>query len=71
MYTSFYHENFINFFPPRKEEDGTYSITYNMGDEKLPLVALCDLGMAAANIFKKPELIDKNVYISSDILDMS
>ena len=31
LYTTFYMENFIHFFPPRKEEDGTYSLTLNLG----------------------------------------
>jgi len=69
LYTSSYYENFISFgLGPKKTETG-WAVFLNMGDEKLPLVAVEDIGNAAANIFAKgKEFINKSVGIASDWL---
>lgn len=67
LHTSFYYENFIN-MPMIQKSDAGLTIALNMGDAVLPMVAVEDIGKAAANIFKKPELKGKNAYIASDIL---
>jgi hypothetical protein len=53
-----YMEAFNSFFPPKKLDDGSYAITFNMGSDKLALVAVVDIGIAAAKIFANPKTIN-------------
>ena len=53
LYSSFFWENFINLLPPKKNEDGTYSLIYPMGDAYLPGVATGDIGRGAAALFQR------------------
>jgi hypothetical protein len=46
--------------------DSNYSITLNMGDKKLAMISLEDLGNLAAKIFTDPTYIGKDVYFSGD-----
>lgn len=56
LLTSFYWDNFINFgMGPQKGEDGELSITFPMGDKKLPGIAAEDIGKCAYGIFKAEE----------------
>jgi hypothetical protein len=50
----------------KKGDDGNYSLTFNLGKEKLCMVTLADLGFGAARIFSNPDLIGKDVYVCSD-----
>jgi uncharacterized protein YbjT (DUF2867 family) len=64
--TSFYWDNFISFgMGPKKNGDGSLSITLPMGDRKLPGIAAEDIGRCAYGLFKKgPEYIGKTVGIA-------
>jgi len=68
LLTSFYWENFIYFgMGPKKNADGTLSITMPMGDRKLPGIAAGDIGACAYGIFKAGgEYIGKTVGIAGD-----
>src|SRR6185436_2122320 len=70
LLTSFYWENFIYFgMGPKKNADGTLSITMPMGDRKLPGIAAEDIGRCALGIFKRGgEMIGKTVAIAGDHL---
>ena len=70
LLTSFYWENFIFFgMGPKKGPDGTLTITYPMGDKKLPGIAAEDIGKCALAIFKRGrEFIGKTVAISGEHL---
>ena len=53
LHTSFFWENLIGLLPPKKLEDGTYSLVYPMGDEYLPGVTTDDIGRAVAALFQR------------------
>ena len=52
---------------PSKQGD-SYAVTFNLGDRKLSMVALEDLGNAAAKIFTQPSYIGQDVFICGDQL---
>lgn len=59
LYTSFYYQNFIHFgMGPKKFGDSPYMVTFNIGDEKLPMVNVEDIGRMTSNIFNDKSLID-------------
>ncbi len=64
--TSFYWENFIYFgLGPRRDENGVLTISFPLGDAKLPSIAAEDIGKTAYGIFKRgDELIGKTVSIA-------
>jgi uncharacterized protein YbjT (DUF2867 family) len=65
--TSFYWDNLIHFgMGPKKGEDGKYAFVLPMGDKKLPGIAAEDIGRCAYGIFKRPDLIGKEVGIAGD-----
>jgi uncharacterized protein YbjT (DUF2867 family) len=66
FYTSFYWENFIFFgLGPQRGEDGVLAITYPMGDEKLPSIAVEDIGRCAYGVFKRGgEFIGKTIGVA-------
>lgn len=68
--TSFYWDNFIYFgMGPQKTESGEYSITFPMGDKKLPGIASTDIGKCAYGIFKAGnEFKGKTVGIAGEHL---
>lgn len=68
LLTSGYMENFIYFgWGPARGEDGVLAVTYPMGDKKLPLIAVEDIGKCAYAIFKAgSEYIDKTVGIAGE-----
>ncbi|MFZ5862871.1 MAG: NmrA/HSCARG family protein [Nitrospirota bacterium] len=70
LLTSFYWDNFIYFgMGPKKGPDGKLSITFPMGDKKLPGIAAEDIGKCAWGIFKKGrEYIGKTVGIAGEHL---
>jgi len=52
--TSFYWDNLIHFgMGPKKGPDGTYSLTFPMGDKKLPGIAAVDIGKCAYGVFRR------------------
>ncbi len=68
--TSFYWENLIFFgMGPKKGADGRLAITMPMGDQKLPGVAVDDIGAVALGIFKQGrELIGKTIGVAGEHL---
>jgi len=70
FFTSFYYENYIMFGmgPKKHSDDSPYAITMPMGDSKLVMVSVEDIGKMAAAIFSDSSLIGKSVYVSSDQL---
>jgi uncharacterized protein YbjT (DUF2867 family) len=54
LYTSFYWENFIYFgMGPQKGPDGKYAITFPIGTQKLPGIAVADIGKCALGTIKQ------------------
>jgi len=70
LHTSFYWENFIYFgLGPKKGPDGKFAIAMPMGTEKLPGIAVEDIGKCAYGIFRRgPELIGQSVGIAGEHL---
>jgi uncharacterized protein YbjT (DUF2867 family) len=70
MYTTFYMENFIAFGmgPSRQADTDPYSITFPMGDAKLAMVTVEDIGKCACAIFQDQSLIGKPVGVHSEAL---
>ena len=52
---AFYFENFLSYFPPKKQEDGTFAFGFPQGDTLLAGVAIEDLGGVVTAIFNKPD----------------
>ena len=67
LLTSAYFENFIYFgWGPARGEDGVLAVTYPMGDKKLPMIGVEDIGKCAYAIFKAgPEYVGKTVGIAA------
>lgn len=56
MKASFYWENLIYFgMGPKKGDDGSFSITFPMGDKKMAGISAGDIGKCAYGIFKNPD----------------
>jgi uncharacterized protein YbjT (DUF2867 family) len=54
LLASFYWDNFYMFgMGPRKNDDGTYTLAFPIGNAKMPGVAADDIGKVAYGIFKK------------------
>jgi len=66
LLTSFYWDNFIHFgLGPRKGPDGRLTITFPMGDRRLPGIAAEDIGRCALGIFKRSrEFTNRTVGIA-------
>ena len=68
---TFYYENFLTFFPPQKNDDGTYTITMPVKGA-MCAVGVEDGGPAVAAIFDNPgEYIGKKVTFSGDKLTIT
>lgn len=48
---AFYYENFLSYFPPRRQADGTYSFAFPQGDTNLAGVCVADIGGVVAQVF--------------------
>lgn len=69
VHPAFYFENFLSYFPPKKQEDGTFAFGFPQGDTLLAGVAIEDLGGVVTAIFDKPdEFKDKTVGVVGDDL---
>jgi uncharacterized protein YbjT (DUF2867 family) len=67
--TSFYWDNLIHFgMGPKKGPDGKLAFVLPMGDRKLPGIAAEDIGRCAYGVFKRPDLIGKEVGIAGEHL---
>ncbi len=52
VHVAFYYENFLAFFPPKKEADGTYAFGFPQGETPLGAVTVEDLGGVVLPIFR-------------------
>jgi uncharacterized protein YbjT (DUF2867 family) len=70
LVTSFYWDNLYLFgLAPKKDDKGTYSWTFPMGNAKLPGIAAEDIGKTAYGIFKGgQQYIGKTVGIAGESL---
>ena len=67
VHVAFYYENFLNYFPPRRHPDGSYSFGFPLGDACLGAVAAEDIGGVVAEIFESGAKFDnKTVEIIGD-----
>ncbi|KAL3848418.1 hypothetical protein ACJMK2_019276 [Sinanodonta woodiana] len=51
---SFYSENFLSFFPPKKIAEDKYAVSIAMGNKPLFVISVNDVGQCVAEIFKDP-----------------
>jgi uncharacterized protein YbjT (DUF2867 family) len=66
---AFYYENFLFFFPPQKQEDGSFSFGFPQGDVPLAALSVEDLGGVVKAIFEKPAAFkDRVVGVVGDDL---
>ena len=69
VHPAFYFENFLSYFPPRKQEDGTFAFGFPQGDTLLAGIAIEDLGGVVTAIYDKPDNFkDKTVGVVGDDL---
>jgi uncharacterized protein YbjT (DUF2867 family) len=70
LLTSFYWDNFYLFgMGPKKNDDGSYTLTFPIGQAKMAGIAAEDIGKAAYGIFKKGnEYVGKTVGIAGEFL---
>jgi len=67
VHVAFYYENFLNYFPPRRQPDGSCSFGFPLGDACLGAVAAEDIGGVVARIFEtRKEFLTKTVEIIGD-----
>jgi uncharacterized protein YbjT (DUF2867 family) len=68
--TSFYWDNLYMFgMGPKKGADGAYSITFPMGNKRMPGMAAEDIGKCAYGIFKKgKETVGKTIGVAGEHL---
>ena len=69
VHVAFYFENFLSYFPPLKQDDGSYAFGFPQGDTSLAGVAVEDVGGVVGAVFESPEEFkDKVVGIVGDDL---
>ena len=67
VHIAFYYENFVIYFPPRRQPDGSYSFGFPLGDACLGAVAAEDIGGVVASIFgSRDQFLNKTVEIIAD-----
>jgi uncharacterized protein YbjT (DUF2867 family) len=70
LFTSFYWENFVNFgMGPKSGPDGELAIAFNLGEAKLPGIAVSDIGGCALGLFRQERAaIGRSVGIAGEHL---
>jgi uncharacterized protein YbjT (DUF2867 family) len=67
VHVAFYYENFLNYFPPRRQPNGSYSFGFPLRDADLGAVAAEDIGGVVASILEnRAEFVNKSVEIIGD-----
>jgi uncharacterized protein YbjT (DUF2867 family) len=67
VHVAFYYENFLTFFPPRRQNDGSYVFAFPQGNTPLAMVAVEDIGGVVVGIFGESFWYrDKSVGIVGD-----
>jgi len=69
LHVAFYFENFLSYFLPQEQKDGTFAFGFPQGDTPLAGLAIEDLGGVVTAIFDRPtEFRDKVVGVVGDDL---
>ena len=69
VHVAFYYENFVIYFPPQRQPDGSYSFGFPLGEAQLGAVAAEDIGGVVTKIFEnRAEFVNKTVEIIGDEL---
>lgn len=55
VHVAFYYENFLSYFPPRRQEDGSHVFGFPQGDTRLAAVAVEDLGGVVLGVLESPD----------------
>jgi uncharacterized protein YbjT (DUF2867 family) len=69
VHVPFYFENFLAFFPPRPNGDGTFEFGFPQGETPLAAMSVSDVGPIVATMFEQPEVyIGQVVKLAGDEL---
>ncbi len=55
VHVAFYFENFLTFFPPQAQEDGSFAFGFPQADTPLAGVAVEDVGSIVSILFERPQ----------------
>jgi uncharacterized protein YbjT (DUF2867 family) len=67
VHVAYYFDNFLGFFPPRRQDDGSYRVGFPQGDTRLAGVAAEDVGGVVATVFeRRGELLGRTLYVVGD-----
>jgi uncharacterized protein YbjT (DUF2867 family) len=67
VHVAFYFENFMNYFPPQRRAEGSYSFGFPLADARLGAVAVEDTGGVVTAIFeRRAEFLGRTVEIIGD-----
>ena len=67
VHVAFYFENFVNYFSPRKQADGTYGFGFPLAEAPLASLAVDDTGgVVTAIIENRAEFLGATVEIVGD-----
>ncbi|MCB0726781.1 MAG: NmrA/HSCARG family protein [Ignavibacteriae bacterium] len=68
VHAAFYYENFMSFFPPQKQEDGSFTFGFPQ-ENNLRGISIEDFGGIVLEIFEHPEkYIGKTLFAAGDSL---
>ncbi|MDQ3281200.1 MAG: NmrA family NAD(P)-binding protein, partial [Acidobacteriota bacterium] len=69
VHAAYYFDNFLYFFVPQRQEDGSYHFGFPQGDTPLAAMSVSDVGAIVAQIFEQPEnYLGKVVKLAGDEL---
>ncbi|WP_086665989.1 NmrA/HSCARG family protein [Lentzea kentuckyensis] len=65
---SFYWNNLLRDLAPRRNQDGTLSLSLPMGESKISGIAGEDIGKAVVSVLKRPETIGRTIGLGTEHL---
>ncbi len=69
VHVAYYFDNFLAWFAPRRQEDGSWRFGFPQGDTPLAGVAAEDVGGVVATVFeRREELLERTLYLVGDDL---
>jgi uncharacterized protein YbjT (DUF2867 family) len=69
VHMAYYFDNFLAWFAPRRQEDGSYRFGFPQGDTRLAGVATEDIGGVVSILFeRRDEFLGRNLYLVGDDL---
>ncbi|HET6762938.1 MAG TPA: NmrA/HSCARG family protein [Longimicrobiaceae bacterium] len=72
VHVAFYYENFATYFPPQRQEDGSYAFGFPQGDTPLAAVSVEDVGGVVARIFEQRDrFLGQKVGVVGDDLPVA